>query len=52
MLKERPDIVGLSTPGMPIGSPGMEMSDGTTEPYNVISFDKLGRTKVYATYPK
>jgi hypothetical protein len=51
MLKERPDIIGLSVPGMPIGSPGMEMPDGATEPYEVISFDKLGRTKVYATYP-
>ena len=52
MLKERPDIVWLSVPGMPLGSPGMEMPDGTTEPYNVISFDKLGRTEVFASYPK
>lgn len=52
MLKEKPDIVGLSVPGMPLGSPGMEMPDAKSEPYNVISFDKLGRTEVFATYPK
>lgn len=52
MLKERPDIIGLSVPGMPIGSPGMEMPNGATEPYRVISFDRQGRTAVYATYPK
>lgn len=52
MLKERPDILGLSVPGMPVGSPGMEMPNGAMEPFEVISFDKLGRTKVFATYPK
>ena len=52
MLKERPDIIGLSVPGMPAGSPGMEMPDGSTEPYQVISFDKQGRINVFANYPK
>ena len=52
MLKERPDIIGLSVPGMPAGSPGMEMPDGSTEPYQVFSFDKQGRTAVFANYPK
>ncbi|MGK2944929.1 MAG: DUF411 domain-containing protein [Desulfuromonadales bacterium] len=52
LLKERPDILGLSVPGMPAGSPGMEMADGASEPFEVISFDKLGRTTVFATYPK
>jgi len=52
MLRERPSIIGLSVPGMPVGTPGMEMPNGATEPYNVISFDKWGRTKVFATYPK
>lgn len=52
LLKERPDILGLSVPGMPAGSPGMEMPDGASEPFEVISFDKLGRTKIFATYPE
>jgi hypothetical protein len=32
---------------MPAGSPGMEI--GFKEPYEVIAFDKNGRTSVYAT---
>jgi hypothetical protein len=52
MLKERPDIIGLSVPGMPVGSPGMEMPNGASEAYKVISFDKFGKVMVFATYPK
>lgn len=48
LLDERPDIVGLSVPGMPIGSPGMEGSP--TEHYNVLAFDRRGNTEVYASY--
>jgi hypothetical protein len=48
LLEERPDIVGLSVPGMPVGSPGME---GTpVEHYQVLTFDRNGRTEVYANY--
>jgi len=43
MLKDRPDIVGISVPGMPAGSPGME---GPKEPYDVVSFDKAGKITV------
>ncbi len=46
LLKEKPAVVGLVVPGMPAGSPGME--DGRTEPYEVLTFDKNGRTTVYA----
>jgi hypothetical protein len=46
MLKEKPPIVGLAVPGMPVGSPGMEGSK--PEPYEVLTFDKQGRTTVYA----
>jgi hypothetical protein len=52
LLKEKPDIIGLSVPGMPVGSQGMEMPNGATEPYKVLSFDKFGNVKVFATYPK
>jgi hypothetical protein len=45
-LKEKPSVVGLAVPGMPAGSPGME--GGRPEPYNVLTFDKNGRTTVYA----
>jgi hypothetical protein len=46
LLKEKPPIVGLAVPGMPAGSPGME--GGRAEPYNVLTFDKNGKTTVYA----
>lgn len=46
LLKEKPAVLGLSVPGMPIGSPGME--GGKPEPYNVLTFDKDGKITVYA----
>jgi hypothetical protein len=46
LLKERPALAGLAVPGMPVGSPGMEGPN--PRPYEVISFDKAGRTSVYA----
>ena len=42
-------IVGIATPGMPSGSPGMEVPGGHVDSYNVMSFDKSGATKVYAS---
>ena len=45
LLKERPDVMGLAVPGMPIGSPGMEGPN--PKPYDVFSFDKHGRIEVY-----
>jgi hypothetical protein len=52
LLQERPEVIGLSVPGMPIGSPGMEMPGRKAEPYEVLSFDKQGVIQVYGTYPK
>jgi hypothetical protein len=52
LLKEKPDVIGLSVPGMPIGSPGMEMPGKKDEPYKVLSFDKEGEVLVYGVYPK
>lgn len=46
MLAERPQIKGISVPGMPIGSPGMEGPN--PEAYDVLAFDEAGRTTVYA----
>ncbi len=46
VLAEHPAILGLAVPGMPIGSPGMEGSP--TVRYNVIAFDRQGKTSVYA----
>lgn len=48
LLDQRPDAVGLAVPGMPIGSPGMEMGD-ETEPFAVIAWNASG-TSVFARY--
>ncbi len=51
LLTERPDgVVGLAVPGMPAGSPGMEVPGGRVTPYAVLAFDAQGQTSVYATY--
>jgi hypothetical protein len=41
------DIVGLAVPGMPQGTPGMET--GRVEKYDVLAFNKAGKTKVFAS---
>lgn len=48
LLKERPAVVGLAVPGMPIGSPGME--GPSPDRYDVLSFDKQGKTRVFSTH--
>lgn len=48
-LKQRPkDAVGLAVPGMPTGSPGMEMRGRAPERYDVLAFTRDGRTTVFA----
>ena len=49
LLKERPKVLGLSVPGMPIGSPGMEQGSHK-ERYDVLTFDNAGKTSVYARH--
>lgn len=43
LLSEKPDIDGLTVPGMPMGSPGMEVASGEVDPYDVVSY-KDGKT--------
>ena len=50
LLAERPDVVGLAVPGMPAGSPGMEIAGVEPQPYDVIAFDANGGTQVFASY--
>ena len=49
LLAERPDAKGLTVPGMPVGSPGMEMGD-RVDAYDVLLFDESG-TAVFSHYP-
>jgi hypothetical protein len=48
LLKDKPKVAGLAVPGMPMGSPGME--GPRAQHYQVLSFDKAGKTKVFASY--
>ncbi len=50
LLKSKAKITGLSVPGMPRGTPGMEV--GAKDPYQVISFDQQKNTKVFNSYEK
>ncbi len=45
-LAQAPAAKGLAVPGMPVGSPGMEMGD-RVDRYDVIAFDTNGNTAVY-----
>ncbi len=47
LLREKPVARGLAVPGMPVGSPGMEMGN-RKDPYDVLLFDAKGKTTVYA----
>ena len=48
LLAQKPKIAGLAVPGMPASSPGM---DGPrTRAYQVMAFDKTGKTSVYSTH--
>jgi hypothetical protein len=49
LLKTKPDIVGIAVPGMPSGTPGMEMG-GKKEPYKVIGFDKNNHSQIFNSY--
>jgi hypothetical protein len=50
LLEERPAIAGLAVPGMPIGSPGMEIPGSNVQPYDVIAFSNDGSTHVFASH--
>ncbi|MCW8327934.1 DUF411 domain-containing protein [Photobacterium sp. SDRW27] len=42
-------MIGLAVPGMPMGSPGMEYDD-KKDPYDVLAFDKNGKTMVWSRH--
>ena len=48
LLNERPDVVGIAVPDMPLGSPGMEVPGRPAEPYDVLAFHRDGRVTVFA----
>lgn len=50
LLAKKPKLAGLAVPGMPSGTPGMAMPGAPAEPYEVVSFGKDGKTKIFARH--
>jgi len=55
LVREKPqNIAGLSVPGMPMGTPGMEahagVAAGRKDDFNIIAWDKNGKPSIYRTY--
>jgi hypothetical protein len=48
LLREHPKIVGLAVPGVPAGSPGMEMPGRDADSYQTFTFDQRGKRGVFA----
>ena len=51
LSEDHPNAIGLSVPGMPLGSPGMDAGD-LFMPYQVLILYKDGTSKVYAEVNK
>jgi len=49
LLEKKSNVIGISVPGMPVGTPGMNMG-GRKDPYQVVSFDKLKNVQVVKSY--
>ncbi len=50
LLAKKPKVAGLAVPGMPMGSPGMEMPGRKADAYEVLSFTAKGKTAVFAKH--
>jgi len=51
LLTEKPNALGLSVPGMPIGSPGMEMGNNK-EPFDTLLLFENGKTQVFNSHAR
>ena len=54
LLRERPAAIGLTVPGMPVGSPGMDgpAYGGRRDPYDVLLVQKAGAPRVWSSHNK
>ena len=50
LLAERPNIRGLAVPGMPVGSPGMEVKGVKAESFEVLAIGHDGSSSVFSRY--
>ncbi len=49
LLSDRPDVIGITAPGMPMGSPGMEMGD-LVDDYTVYAFTAQNKVLPFARH--
>lgn len=49
LAAERPSVTGIAVPGMPVGSPGMEVGD-RYDPYDVVAFRTDGSQEVFSSH--
>jgi hypothetical protein len=50
LLAQKPKVSGLAVPGMPMGSPGMEVPGRKADKYDVIAYSKDGKRSVFAAH--
>lgn len=50
LLDDPGEAKGLVLPGMPLGSPGMEVPDGSVQPYTVERVEADGQTTPFASH--
>lgn len=50
LLKEKPAVKGIAVPGMPMGSPGMEIPGEKADSYDVITFSEKGDIQLFSRY--
>lgn len=48
-LKQKPNVVGLTVPGMPLGTPGMEAGE-RKQPFDILAFNENGQVEVFKHY--
>ena len=49
LIKGKASVLGISVPGMPVGTPGMEVG-GRKDAYQVVSFDKEKNYQIVNSY--
>ncbi|WP_373184882.1 DUF411 domain-containing protein [Halopseudomonas sp.] len=49
-MQQKPDLLGLAVPGMPAGSPGMEVGD-RVDAYDVVAVESDGEQETFSNYP-
>jgi hypothetical protein len=51
LLREKPAVTGIAVPGMPLGSPGMEVPARQGEPFDSVAFTKDGAPRLFVPHP-